>query len=53
MSRADQSLTNTTPNTWSAAADVDTRLVTGPPQTKPTSASMSRRCDGPKAGPRC
>ena len=52
MSRADQSLTSTAPNTWSANAAVETREpnVVGTPTTKPTSASMSSRVEGPYVG---
>src|SRR3712207_6893327 len=47
-SRADQSLTRTTPKTWLATSAVDSGRPSadGAPTTKPTSASMSRRCDG-------
>src|SRR3954447_4125923 len=49
MSRADQSLTRQTPNTWSANASVDTGSpwVVPTPTTNPTSASMSSRWLGP------
>ena len=52
MSRADQSLSPTTPKTWSANAS----WATGEPRsepvptTKPSSASMSRRRLGPNDG---
>src|SRR3954454_5185235 len=51
-SRADQSLTRQTPKTWSAKSPSGTGVPSGDgvPTTKPTSASMSRRCDGPKVG---
>ncbi len=53
MSRADQSLTSTTPKTWSANRSTGTREPSGlgTPTTKPTSASMSSRFDGPNTGP--
>src|SRR5690606_41981122 len=49
ISRADQSLTSTTPNTCSAKDEIGTGVPRdeGTPTTKPTSASMSRRNDGP------
>ena len=52
MSRALQSLTSTTPKTCSRNADVGTGSpsVLGTPTTKPSSSSMSSRCDGPKLG---
>src|SRR5207248_5328470 len=52
MSRADQSLTRHTPNTCCSKSEVDTCVpkVDGVPTTKPTSASMSSRCDGPNDG---
>jgi hypothetical protein len=45
-------LTRQTPNTWSAKAVSGTGRPSsdGVPTTKPTSASMSSRCDGPKVG---
>ena len=45
MSRADQSLSPTTPKTWSAKAEVGTGepSAIGTPTTKPSSASMSSR----------
>ena len=55
-SRADQSLTSTTPNTWEVRSPVGTGLPSwlGTPTTNPSSASMSSRCDGPTSpGPRC
>lgn len=53
MSRADQSLTRTTPNTRSEKPSVPTALPSDEPvpTTKPTSVSMSRRRLSPKAGP--
>ena len=53
MSRADQSLSSTTPNTWSAKrrrGHRRARARTATPTTKPTSTSMSSRRDGPKTG---
>src|ERR1700722_13841235 len=51
-SRADQSLTRTTPNTWSANAPVGIDVPSGDPTptTKPSSASISSRIDGPNTG---
>src|ERR1700733_14111073 len=51
-SRADQSLTRTTPNTWSANSPVAIGVPSGEPTptTKPSSASMSSRTDGPNTG---
>ena len=51
-SRADQSLTRHTPNTCSGNARSGTGVPSsdGVPTTKPISASMSSRCDGPKVG---
>jgi hypothetical protein len=53
MSRADQSLTRNTPNTWSANSPVFTGTPGGEPvpTTKPTSASKSSRWLGPNTGP--
>ena len=50
MSRADQSLSPTTPKTWSANASTATGSpwADGAPTTKPSSASMSSRCDRPE-----
>src|SRR5918999_227814 len=56
MSRADQSLTSTAPNTWSSARPTGTGSpsLLGTPITKPASSSMSSRSLGPKVGPgRC
>ena len=52
MSRALQSFTSTTPNTQAPNSAGVTRSPgeEGTPTTKPTSASMSRRSDGPKTG---
>ena len=52
MSRADQSLTSTTPKTWSAKSFVDSGTPGSDPgpTTNPTSASMSSRWDGPWTG---
>ncbi len=52
MSRADQSFTRQTPNTCSAKARTGTGVPSGEgvPTTKPTSASMSSRWDGPNVG---
>jgi hypothetical protein len=52
MSRADQSLSGSTPNTWSANASTATRSprVEGAPTTKPSSHSMSRRRLSPYSG---
>ncbi len=52
MSRALQSLSSTTPNTCSSKSSTPTRepSADGVPTTKPTSASMSSRMLGPKAG---
>ena len=49
MSRADQSLRPTTPKVWRAKSAVPTLspMAVGTPTTKPSSASMSSRCDGP------
>ena len=49
MSRADQSLSSTTPNTCDGAAATVTGTVgmLGTPTTKPTSSSMSSRALGP------
>src|ERR1700722_3848371 len=51
-SLADQSLTRTAPNTWSANAPAGTGVPSGEPApiTKPSSASMSSRADGPNTG---
>src|SRR5882757_7022094 len=51
-SRADQSLTRTAPDTWSANALAGTGVPSGEPAptTNPSSASMSRRTDGPNTG---
>ena len=53
MSRADQSLTRNTPNTWSAnwSTPIPVPGDDPTPTTKPTSASKSSRCDGPNVGP--
>ena len=53
MSRADQSLRPTTPNTWSANASVGTLSPSAVPVpiTNPSSASMSSRVLGPNTGP--
>lgn len=52
MSRADQSLRRQRPKTWSRKEESGTGvpLVEGAPTTKPTSASMSSRTEGPKTG---
>src|SRR4051794_10912401 len=52
MSLADQSFNPTTPKTWSANAEVGTGRpnLLGAPTTNPSSASMSRRREGPKVG---
>ena len=49
MSRADQSLTSTRPNTWSIASATGTARpgADGTPITVPTSSSMSSRSLGP------
>ena len=52
MSRALQSLTSTTPKTWSRKAEVGTGSPSAlpTPTTKPSSSSMSSRRVGPKVG---
>jgi hypothetical protein len=52
MSRADQSLNRTTPKMWrsASAAGTGSPIALPVPTTKPTSASMSSRADGPKVG---
>ncbi len=52
MSRADQSLNSTTPNTWSIALEMGTGLPSGlpGPMTKPSSSSKSSRLLGPNTG---
>ena len=52
MSRADQSLSPVTPKTWSARPANGTGAPSsdGAPTTKPSSASMSSRRDGPNVG---
>src|SRR6266704_6314833 len=52
-SRADQSLTRHTPNTYSAnlAAGTVSPCWLGTPTTKPSSASKSSREHGPNSGP--
>ena len=52
MSRADQSLSSTAPNTCQSAWSTAIRVDVGPPTRKPTSSSMSRARAGWGAGGR-